>query len=247
MQWHFNMNWGVGNAGRDGFIRRTRECRCFCLQSTAHVCYSSKQMETEVNAVKKNVADNIAMLRQARGMTQAELAQLLNYTDKAVSKWERADSIPDITVLKTVADLFNVSLDFLTETHSDAEIAVLETRKQAKNRLSITLVSVFGIWFIATLLFVVFLTKDPAILRAWMVFIIALPVSSVVLLVFSCIWGRKYMMFICISALIWSLLLLIYLLLFEHNYWYIFLLGIPAELITILSSGIQRVARGENR
>lgn len=186
------------------------------------------------------------MLRLSRGMTQAELAQLLNYSDKAVSKWERADSIPDITVLKTVADLFNVSLDFLTQTHSEVEIMARETNKQAKNRLSITLVSVFGIWFIATLLFVLFLTKDAAITRAWMVFIVAMPVSSVVLLVFSCIWGRKYMTFICISALIWSLLLMIYLFTFSSNYWYIFLLGIPAEIITILSSGIQRVVKNDN-
>lgn len=200
-------------------------------------------METEANQIKKNVAENIAMLRQSRGMTQAELAQLLNYSDKAVSKWERADSIPDVSVLKNVADLFNVSLDFLIAHHTAQQIAGTETRRQSRNRIFITLVSVLGVWFIATLLFIVFLTKDPAIMRAWMVFIIALPVSAVVLLVFSCVWGRKYMTFICISALIWSLLLLIYLMTFSHNYWYLFLLGIPAEVITILSSGIQRVDR----
>lgn len=55
-------------------------------------------------------------------MTQSDLADKLNYSDKAVSKWERAESIPDIAVLKEIADLFDVTLDYLVnEEHNEPE------------------------------------------------------------------------------------------------------------------------------
>ena len=72
----------------------------------------------EVNIVtdlKQTIAKNITALRQGRKMTQIELAEKLNYSDKAISKWERGESIPDVTVLKSIADLFGVTLDYLLQ------------------------------------------------------------------------------------------------------------------------------------
>ena len=60
--------------------------------------------------IKSIVAKNISELRQKRSMTQLELAEQLNYSDKAVSKWERGDSLPDISVLCDIAALFSVPL-----------------------------------------------------------------------------------------------------------------------------------------
>ena len=60
--------------------------------------------------IKSIVAENIASLRQAHGMTQLELAEKLNYSDKTISKWERAESSPDISVLAEMAALFGVPL-----------------------------------------------------------------------------------------------------------------------------------------
>ena len=71
--------------------------------------------------LKKIIARNIVDLRRANNMTQLELAEKLNYTDKAVSKWERGESLPDISVLKTIADLFGVKIDYLvTVDHVEA-------------------------------------------------------------------------------------------------------------------------------
>ena len=72
--------------------------------------------------LKSIVARNIIALRRKHDMTQLELAEKLNYTDKAVSKWERGESLPDIVILKTIADLFGVTLDYLvTLEHDDRE------------------------------------------------------------------------------------------------------------------------------
>lgn len=65
--------------------------------------------------LKRIIADNIAELRKAVPLTQAELAEKLNYSDKAVSKWERGESIPDVIVLKQIAGIFGVSVDYLLE------------------------------------------------------------------------------------------------------------------------------------
>ncbi len=65
--------------------------------------------------LKQIIAANMTELRKEMNITQAELADQLGYTDKAVSKWERAESIPDVITLKQLADLFGVTLNYLVE------------------------------------------------------------------------------------------------------------------------------------
>ena len=69
--------------------------------------------------VKVIFAQNLISLRKQMKLTQIELAEKINYSDKAVSKWERGESIPDVTVLMTIASLFGVTLDFLVSEHAD--------------------------------------------------------------------------------------------------------------------------------
>ena len=62
-------------------------------------------------ALRKNISQKITFYRKAAGLTQLELAEKLNYSDKSVSKWERGDGLPDITVLSNMAELFGISVD----------------------------------------------------------------------------------------------------------------------------------------
>ena len=66
-----------------------------------------------MNDIKSIVAKNIAELRQSNNMTQLELAEKINNSDKAISKWERAESSPDISVLVDIAAVFGVTVDYL--------------------------------------------------------------------------------------------------------------------------------------
>ena len=63
--------------------------------------------------LKVITASNIINLRTAKGLTQAELGELLNYSDKSVSKWERAEAVPDAYVLKKMSEIFGVSVDYI--------------------------------------------------------------------------------------------------------------------------------------
>ena len=86
-----------------------------------------------MNDLKQIIASNISKLRKQKKLTQLEFAKALNYSDKAISKWERAESIPDIIILKQIADLFGVTVDYIINEHTDNEkILVIEEKKKSK-------------------------------------------------------------------------------------------------------------------
>lgn len=189
------------------------------------------------------IAKNIADLRNQKKITQFKLAQALNYSDKAVSKWERGESIPDVVVLKSIADYFGVTVDYLLcADHSNEQARTREfTRRQRRNRLIITSLSTALVWFIATLLFVILNIAAPGLtFRTWWLYIYAIPVSSIVILVFNSIWGRRKLNYLIISVLVWSLLLSVHLSFVGvvPLIWLVFILGIPAEVIIFFWSGL---------
>ena len=63
--------------------------------------------------LREVIAKNICELRCEMNMTQLQLAEMLNYSDKAVSKWERGKCCPDITLLPELARYFEISVDEL--------------------------------------------------------------------------------------------------------------------------------------
>ena len=67
---------------------------------------------------KQTLGQKIAELRKAKNMTQLELANQLNITDKAVSKWERDISCPDINTFPKLAEIFGVSVDELLQANN---------------------------------------------------------------------------------------------------------------------------------
>lgn len=189
---------------------------------------------------KSIVAKNIGRLRQASGMTQAELAAKLNYSDKAVSKWERGESLPDVAVLAQIADLFQVSLDWLVRGEvMSAEPAVKE--RSHLNRVLVTVMSVVLVWLVAALVFmVIHLITGGNVVNA-LVFIYAVPASLIVWLVFNSIWFKPKMNFIIISLLVWSLLVTIQMTIlpFGYNVWPIYTLGIPGQIIIFIWSKLK--------
>lgn len=64
----------------------------------------------------KNIGETIASLRKEKGMTQSELAEKMNVTDKAVSKWERNLSCPDINTISKLANILDISVEELLKT-----------------------------------------------------------------------------------------------------------------------------------
>ena len=119
------------------------------------------------------VGRNLALLRKHRGLTQGQLAEHFSYSDKAISKWERGEALPDLNTLFELADFYGVTLDFLTHPQSEAtlrEIGRNDPRKVMSNRIIITLLAILTIWTLATVLFVSDLIMKTA-WSGWMAFV----------------------------------------------------------------------------
>ena len=189
--------------------------------------------------LKTTFAANLIRLRTAAGMTQAELGEKLHYTDKAISKWERAESLPDAFVLKSAAELFGVTVDELLTSHDEwLPRASLRTETETYSRLFIILCTIASIWTLCVLEFVIVWILLDTI--QWIVFVVAVPLSLIALLIYNCVWyqGRNNMYIIW--ALVLSLVVLVYLLLLHHNFWQMFLVLIPAELVVFLACRIKK-------
>lgn len=196
--------------------------------------------------LKPIIAKNITNLRQNAKMTQSELAEHLNYSDKAISKWERAESLPDITVLKAIADQFGVPLDYLVrQEHDDPPTApaISEApRDKHRSHSIITILSVLLVWSVATLVYVMFDVICTDMKVHWITFLYAVPVSMIIWLVFNSIWFNTRRNYLIISLLMWSTLLslVLTLLAFGIHAWQFLLLGIPGQIIILVWSGLRK-------
>ena len=193
-----------------------------------------------MDELKLVVASNLIMLRQQAGLTQAELGEKLNYSDKTVSKWERADSIPDAYVLTCLAKIYGITVDDIlspTDSWEEREQKKKEEEKTRERHFSatvVTLVAIAGIWTMAVMMFVIFWLAMGKASWLWLIFASAVPVSLIALLVFNSIWnhgkGNMYLvMFLEASAIA-----LVYLFLLPYNPWQLFLILVPAEFLTFL-------------
>ncbi|MBR5745955.1 MAG: helix-turn-helix domain-containing protein [Clostridia bacterium] len=188
---------------------------------------------------KRVIANNITELRKAFPLTQAELAEKLNYSDKAISKWERGESIPDVITLKRIADMFGVGVDYLLASeHGErgAEISMPHLRR--RNRIIVTGLACMLAVLVATVCFVV-LSIFTDLPRLWLAFVYTVPVCAVICIVFNSLWGRGWFNFPLISVLMWSLLASVYLTVGDYSAWQIFLIGVPGQIIILLWSGIR--------
>nr|WP_316622557.1 helix-turn-helix transcriptional regulator [uncultured Ruminococcus sp.] len=187
--------------------------------------------------LKKVVAGNIIKLRTSMNLTQAQLGEKLNYSDKSISKWERGESVPDVFVLKTIADMAGVTVDYIITPHDPDEEVQIEAKGPRDSRRFITLTVLAGIWALAVLVFVVLWLCG---IFNWLVFIYAIPVSLITLLVLNSVWGDRRWNLYIISGLVWGIICSIYLTAIKFNWWQLFLLGIPAQIIIIFAFSIRR-------
>ena len=192
--------------------------------------------------IKKIVANNICALRQDKELTQLELAQKLNYSDKAVSKWERGESLPDLSVLIEIANLFGVTLDYLVSEEHEAKSLSATMGRQTKNRGFITGMAIILVWLVAALIFLILDSIPTKVPNYWLTFIYAVPVTMIVWLIFNSIWFNPRHNYLIISALMWSILATIHItfLYFKVNVTLIYLLGVAGQIVIVLASHINK-------
>ena len=195
--------------------------------------------------LKLIIASNIIKLRTDAGMTQSELGAKLNYSDKSISKWERAESLPDANVLRQMGEIFGVSMDYLFNTHDDWS-PTPEPQKEDIERVrfnfkAVEAVALCGIATFAFFLFILFWIMIDSFV--WIVFFAALPMEVLTHLVLNSVWNKGRGNLVIIGVLIFSLLLLTYVIFLEYNIWQVFLLMLPAVIILFFVSKIRKKHR----
>ena len=186
--------------------------------------------------LKVIVASNLINLRTGAKLTQAELAEKLHYSDKSVSKWERAEAVPDAYILKAFGELFGVSVDYLLSPHDQWRAQWQEASALQKNRRLFTGVVISAIALMALAVFIFFWMQDTIV---WIAFVYALPIALITLLVFHSYWEHGRNNFWIIGALVISAVLTGFCSCYVFGgklWWQLFLIVPPAELIVYLLS-----------
>lgn len=202
----------------------------------------------DLEKLKYQIGANISGYRKDAGLTQASLAEKLNYSDKAVSKWERGESMPDVLTLVQLADQFGITVnDLLADPNAlpgnpgKLEQAMTQVSEKALKRKAdkgiILSLSSTLVWFVALLVFVVLSSFDFLESYSWLIFFYAVPANAIVLLSLRSAWRDFRWNKILISTIVWGTLVSFYvsmMVFFNLNLWKVFLLGIPGQIAIFL-------------
>lgn len=191
--------------------------------------------------VKGVFGQRLIEARKRCGITQLKLAEELNYSDKAVSKWERGESLPDVFTIMRIGEVLGVSISYLLGEENEPKLPekiVEQKRSKKSTSVFVSLVTAVGIYFVASVLFLVFKQIPVLSEYASYCFLFALPVMCITLSVFSFIWWNNLSQFIYLSSIIWSVFVSVYTAvdLFADlpNFKYIFLSCAILQIICII-------------
>lgn len=178
------------------------------------------------------IAENLIYYRKKAKLTQSEVAAKLSYSDKSVSKWERAEGVPDIHVLVELAKMYGLTVnDFLTKKKKE------RIANRFLSRVLITSIAIGLVWFVATIAFFVlrfFLPDTEQVFKSWLIFIYAIPVSFIIAIIFSGIYFNQLVTMVSVSGLVWTLALSLYLTFINYNeMWLIFIVMVPFQVLVI--------------
>lgn len=190
--------------------------------------------------LQSTIANNLIYLRKKNNLTQQELALKINYSDNAVSRWERGDATPTIEILAIIADYYGIKVSDIIDEHFQDKNQPKDPTSLLK-RIFVILFSVSIVWTFALIGFsYTQMFKESMGIwgdNGWLLFIVAVPLSMIVLYFYNKMWGNRIYHLIILSVFWWSLLTVIYLLtlqLSDLNLWLIFLLGVPIQLAQLL-------------
>ena len=187
-----------------------------------------------MNNLEKTFSNNLTKYRTLMGLKQTELAKMINYSDKSISKWERGEGLPDLKATIKLCEIFGITVDDMLKENDDYDKKITKTIvvKNKKHTL-VSILSASLVWFVATIVYIsLLITQTPG--DIWLTFIYAIPVSSIVLLVFSSIWGNNVHQAICVSCILWGIILSIAFSISTRLIWFIAVIGAVFQIMIIL-------------
>ena len=191
------------------------------------------------------IAENLVYYRKAMGLTQLEIAEQFNYSDKSISKWERAEGLPDALVLKALADFYGIRVDDFFR----VEKRRLVMSKKSKHWFIVGLSEVL-LWLVFGLAFVILSLALPKTFHWWLIFVYAATASFILAVVWAGIYHKKFFQLLATSGIIWHGILGLYLTMLFYttipNLWLLWLIGIPLEGLAVLWYFLKRYSKKNN-
>lgn len=184
--------------------------------------------------IKTNFSQNLIKLRKAKNLTQLQLAEKLNYSDKAISKWEVGSVLPDVETMQHIAEFFGITVNDLIYAKKRNIL-----KEFYKTHLFTTLLVTISIWFVATIIFFV-LDSATNLQRTWLTFIFTIPINAIVLIVFSSIWFKKIFVYLSASAFLWGTIVAIFLAINNPQLWFIFIVGVVGQGVISFAMPLKR-------
>ena len=202
----------------------------------------------DIENLKLQIGANIALYRKQAGLTQANLAEKLNYSDKAVSKWERGESVPDVLTLAQLAEQFDITVNDLlvnpnelpgNPTNLEATLTKVSEKalKRKANKNIILMLSSLLVWFVALFFYVVLSSFELTDPYSHILFPYAVPITAIVLLSLRSAWHDFRWNKILISIIVWGFLFSFHVtfhMIWNIHFWKIYLLGVPGQIAILL-------------
>lgn len=184
------------------------------------------------------IGENIAALRKANNFTQQQLADKLNYSNKAVSRWEKGECLPSVETLSELCGFFGVEFDYLIRRHETP--AVIKKKAADVNKIAIALLACLTVFTLATIIFVY--VKVVHKVDYWQSFVWGAPISAFIVAELCRRWAwNKAVKFALTSFFLWSLITAVFLTVVDIvNIWPIYLIGIPLQVIFILLAFVSK-------
>lgn len=188
-----------------------------------------------METVKETIAKNLVILRKTNKLTQQELAEKLNYSDKAVSRWEHAETLPDIETLCKICEIYGVQFEYLLQKEQPKKNNPYVIKKNMTGRILTISIAACSVWIAMMVLYIgieAIFSKN-----IWTLFIWALPLTTVVLQTGNrYFFGNRIVGCVMNSLTNWFLLLSIYLQLLNYNIWMLFIVGAPIQAVIVLTT-----------
>ena len=197
----------------------------FLLDFIVNLSYN-KSMES----LKEIVSKNIINLRKANNLTQLELAKKINYSDKAISRWEKGEVLPDVEIIQTLSIVFNVPMSAILENQDDNK--KIKLTKPTKQDILSQIFIICEIWTIISVIYA-YLNISKG-MNLWQLFTWGVPATALILFVLSNKRKNNILSFTYGTILNWSAITCLFLQMLTSSPWYIFLLGIPVQGMLIV-------------
>ena len=188
--------------------------------------------------IREIVCSSLIKIRKQHNLTQVELSNKINYSDNAISRWEKGDVLPSLEILQTLASFYGVEISYFIEEHPDEQTKILNSKKRVLY-WGIFSCAILAVWTICALLFLIIFNNKGE--YYYMVFVWGVPITALTVRTIVKYYFKNKLALLTNSIFVWTTLAAIYFEWLELNLWQVFLIGMPIQIMLILITVLKRL------